>query len=142
MKYPNKLNSPIKWVVFAMILLSPILFGAYLAKLPTVTLDNDVIHIGGRFGDTFKISEIQSVDTVSVYPKIERMLGGSGLFISNIGNFKLENEEETAKLCFYRNKPPIIKIRMNNNGLLLLNFNESDKTIEFYRQLKNNLSKN
>jgi hypothetical protein len=129
-------NNILKWCVFSIFMATPVLLMVYAAILPPVTLENGVIKMGGSFGDDFKVSDIQSMDTVSVYPKVGLMRGGSGFFVSYIGNFDLENEEKTAKLCFYRNTPPFIKIRMNDNRLLLLNFYEPDKTREFYRRLE------
>lgn len=135
-------NNILKWCIFFSLVAVPIIFMVNSARLPTVTLDNSVIKMGGSFGGDFNVSDIQSVDTVSVYPKVGYMRGGSGFFISYIGNFDLENEEKTAKLCIYRNKPPFIKIRMNDNRVFLLNFYEQDKTIEFFNQLKNTIISN
>jgi hypothetical protein len=129
-------SNVVKWTVFVVILLAPVLLGVYAAQLPPVTLDNGIIRMGGQFGGDFPVSDIQSIDTVAVYPKVGIMRGGSGFFVSYIGNFDVANEEKTAKLCFYRNKPPFISIRMKDNRLLLLNFYEPEKTIDFYRQLK------
>ncbi|MDR1181370.1 MAG: hypothetical protein LBL13_05285 [Bacteroidales bacterium] len=130
-------NNILKWCIFSIFMAATILLMVYAAILPLVTLENGVIKMGGSFGDDFKVSDIQAMDTVSVYPKVGLMRGGSGFFVSYIGNFDMENEEKTAKLCIYRNRPPFIKIRMNDNRLLLLNFYEPDKTREFYRRLKN-----
>jgi hypothetical protein len=105
-------------------------------KLPSVTLNNDVIKMGGRFGGSFKISDIQSADTVNVYPRVGIQRGGAKLPAISFGNYALENERMTAKLCIYRNKPPNIKIRMNDNSLFILNFKEPEITVEFFDQLK------
>ena len=107
--------------------------------LPNVTLENDMICIGGSFGGNFNVSEIKTIDTVSVYPKVGIMRGGNGLPGVYVGNFDLANENVTAKLCIYRNNPPYIKLRMNDNRLLLINFKEPDKTVEFYNQIQNAL---
>ena len=113
-----------------------VIFIIYLFARPlaTITLDDGIINMSGYLGGIFKVSEIQSVDTVSVYPKIITQRGGRCLGICE-GNFGLKNEKQTAKLCLYRNKPPYINIRMRDNSLFILNFKEKDKTMEFYRQL-------
>jgi len=98
--------------------------------------------MGGRFGCSFNVSAIQSIDTASVYPRVGIQRGGAGLPAISFGNYALENERKTAKLCIYRNKPPYIMIRMNDNSLFILNFKEPDKTIEFYNQLKETLKEN
>jgi len=109
-------------------------------KLPSVMLNNDIIKMGGRHGGNFNVSNIQLVDTVSVYPRVGIMRGGAVLPASIVGNFALENERQTAKLCLYKNNPPYIMIRMNDNSLFIFNFKEPDKTVEFYDKLKNTVN--
>ena len=119
------------------IVISMILYSSFAVRyFPSVTLDNGVIKMDGKFGGIFKVSDIKSVDTVSVIPRVVRRRSGSNPSASLAGNFDMVNERETAKLCLYRDNPPYIKIRMNNNSLLILNFKEPDKTVEFYNQLK------
>ena len=132
------------WSVFSIIILLFTMFFIYIATFPTITLENDVIRISGRYGGDFNISNIESIDTVRIYPKVGSMRGGSSGFLdSYIGNFGLANEVRTAKLYIYRNNPPYIKIRMNDNSLLIFNFKKQpDKTVEFYNQLQNTLKKN
>ena len=96
--------------------------------------------MGGVFGGDFKVSEIQSVDTVRFYPQTILMLGGGGGFNFRTGNFKLRDEVKTAKLNIWVNNPPYISIRMNDNRLFLLNFKKPDETVEFYNQIKNELN--
>ena len=121
-------------VILAVTLL--IIFGG---KLPSVTLDNNIIEMSGRYGGNFKISEIQSADTVSVYPRVYRIGGYNGPQ-SHYGNFDMQYEKKPAKLCIYLNNPPYIKIRMTDNSLFILNFKEPDETVEFYNELINALN--
>ena len=109
---------------------------------PTVTLDNEAIKVSGKYGGIFKISDMQSVDTVSVYPKIVRRRNGSNPPAIHLGNFDLAKEKQQSKLYIYLNNPPYINIRMNDNRLILLNFKEPDKTVEFYDRLKNIINSN
>ena len=112
-------------------------FNFTLNHIPSVTLDNDIIEMSGKYGGVFKISDIQSVDTVSVHAKPLRRRGGGNGPITHYGNFDVQNEKKLAKLCIYLNKPPYINIRMNDGSLFILNFKDSDKTVEFYNKLKN-----
>ena len=88
------------------------------SKFPhNVTLENDVIKMdnrlhGNRSGGVFKISDIQSIDTVSVYPRVLRRRGGVDAPGINSGIFELSGEKQTAKLRLYQNNPPYIKIRV------------------------------
>lgn len=116
-------------------ILALMLFITFGGKLPSVTLDSDVIKMGGSFGGSFKVSAIQSIDTVNVYPRVGIRSNGAGFPASSYGNFALEKESKTAKLCIYKNNPPYIKIRMNDNSLFILNFKEPEKTVEFYNQI-------
>ena len=98
-------------VFFSFVILSLILFITFGGKLPSVTLENDVIKMGGSFGRSFNISSIQSIDTVNVYPRVGIRRKGAGFPASSIGNFALENERMTAKLCLY------LGVRYSNNNI-------------------------
>ena len=129
------------WFFYSFILLAGMSFVIYTERfLPSVTLNNDAIEVGGRYSDIVKIFDIQSVDTVSVLPKILTKRDAS--LPVRYGNwYELQNETQRARLHIYQNKPPYIKIRMNDNSLFLLNFKEPEKTMEFYNRLKNELNK-
>jgi len=127
----------IKWGGSSIALIAVILFFSFGGRnLPPVTLDNDVIKMGGQFGRIVYISDIQSLDTVSVYPRLG--FSKSGLASSSIlvGSFDLQNEKMKARLCLYKNNPPYIMMRMKDNSLFILNFKESDKTVEFFNKIK------
>ena len=129
-----------KWCPFSFYFLPIMFLFVFTARFPPVKIDNGIIRMGGAFGGKFAISEIKTVDTVSFYPKVKFMLGGGGSFNFREGNFKLQDEEKTAKLNVWKNNPPYIAIRMNDNRLFLLNFKKPDKTVEFYNQLKTELN--
>ena len=138
----DRQNNILKWSCFFSIMF---LFGWFMinaAIVPKITLENGIIHMGGIFGGDFKFSNIQSVDTVCVYPRVGFRHSGSGFPGISVGNYDLANENMPAKLCIYRNNPPYIKIRMNDNRLLLFNFNKPERTLEFYSQLQNTLKNN
>ena len=130
--------------LYSIVILSFVSYMIYIMTFPTIMLDGHIIRISGKYGGNFNISDIEFVDTVQVYPKVGSMRGGSSGFLdSYIGNFGLADENQTAKLYIYRNNPPYIKIRMNDNSLLIFNFKKQpDKTVEFYNQLQNTLKKN
>ena len=143
MKYTTvNSNNILIFSLFAIVLFAIGLFMIYIMTFPTITLDNGIIRITGRYGGEFNLSDIQSVDTVKSYPKIVSMQrGSSGFLDSYIGSFRVTNEDKTAKLYIYRKQPPYIKIRMKDNSLLLFNFKKQpDKTVEFYNQLKTELN--
>ena len=112
------------------------LFLIHISKFPNITLTNDIISIDGKFDGNFDVFDMQSIDTVNVYPRVGLMHGGNGMPGVYIGNFGLANEEKIAKLYIHRNNPPYIRIRMNDSRLLLINLEEPDKTVEFFNQLK------
>ena len=87
-----------------------IFFATYFGnKLPLVTLDNSVIEMSGKYGGEFKVSAIQSVDTVSIFPRELRRRDGKNGPIVHYGNFDMQYEKKMAKLCFYKNNPPTSK---------------------------------
>ena len=123
-----------KWVGASIIFILLILFYSFGSKLPPVTLDNGIIKMEGKYGGVFNVSEIQSIDIISVIPRTGAREGGGSL-TTTIGNFNMQNESKRAKLRIYRNKPPYIKIRMSDNRLFIFNFKEPEKTVEFYDEL-------
>jgi hypothetical protein len=129
-----------RWVGVSIGIIALIFYITYAENLP-VTLENGVIEMKGGHGGTFKVSDIHSVDTVSVIQTAGmKRKGKSGNPPSGrFGNFELPNESKTAKLRIRLNNPPYIKIRMNDNSLFILNFKKPDETVEFYNQLKNKL---
>ena len=134
--YYKKWCDNLQWGFSSFIILA-LMFLPFGGKLPSVTLDNNVIEMSGKYGGSFNVSDIQSVDTVSIYPKPLYRRGGANGQVIHYGNFEMQHEKKLAKLCIYLNNPPYIKIRMNDNSLFLLNFKEPEKTVKFYDELKN-----
>ena len=140
-KLTDKQNNILRYSIFYIIILATSLF-FYTSTFPSVKLEYGNINMGGSFGGKFKITDIQSVDTIRVYPKIGLRLGGFAGFGLLVGNFNIKDEEKTAKLYIWRNTTPYISIRMNNNRLFMFNFRNPDKTMEFYNQIKNEVNSN
>ena len=124
-----------KWAISSFIIIGLILWLTYGGKLAPVTLDNGVIKMEGSFGRFFYVSDILSIDTISIAPKTVGTREGGGTLTTALGNYHLENESKMAKFRIYKNNPPYIKIRMNDNSLFILNFKEPEKTVEFYNQI-------
>ena len=131
-----------EWSVFSTFFIAIVLHLTFGGKLAPVTLDNGVIKMEGHYGRFFNVSDIQSIDTVSIMPKTVGTREGGKTLTTLIGNYHLENESKMAKLRFYRYKPPYIKIRMNNNSLFIFNFKEPDETVAFYNRIKDVINSN
>ena len=131
----------LKWAILSPLFIV-ISFVCYPPAFPSILLDKGVIRMGGFYGGYFKISEIQSVDTIQLYPKPKFKSRGSGGWGLIIGNYKLQDEMKLAKFHIKPNCPPYISIRMNDNRLFLLNFKKSDETAAFYNQLRKELNFN
>jgi len=129
-----------RWVFGSIVIIAVIFYITYAENSP-VTLENGVIEMKRGYGGTFKVSDIHSIDTVSVIQTAGmKRKGKSGNPPgSRFGNFELPNESKTAKLRLWLNNPPYIIIRMNDNRLFILNFKKPDETVEFYNKLKNKL---
>lgn len=139
-RFTDHQNYILKWCCYSVIMLGVGWFMISAATVPKITLQNGNIHMGGIFGGNFNVLDVQSVDTVSSYPRTGFKRSGSGFPGIRVGNYDMQSEKLPAKLCIYRNKPPYVKIRMNDNRLLLFNFNESHKTVAFYNQLQQDLT--
>jgi hypothetical protein len=111
----------------------PLVYVFYQARMPVVSFGDQSIHISGQFGGDIKLSEIKTIDTVSVYPKLTLKHGGSSFLNIVNGSFDMENEDK-GRLYVY-NEPPYILIRLNSNEPVYINFKEKDKTVEFYTEL-------
>ena len=142
-KMTDKQDNIFKWSQFSVLYLVFLsIFLPLPKRLPPVTMDNGIIRMGGVFGGNFNIHEIQSVDTVQFFPKVILRAFGKGSAGIGVGDFKLQGEEKLAKLNIRTNKPPYISIRMNDNRLFLFNLKRPDETVEFYKQIKNELNSN
>ena len=131
-----------EWVFGSILIIVAILLITFQERnlLLNVKLKDDVIKVRGGYGRSFIVSNIQSVDTVSVIPKVVRRHKGEYYPKGNfIGDFTLANESKTALLSIFTDNPPYIIVRMNDNRLLMFNFKKPDKTVEFYNQLKEKL---
>ena len=136
----DKQNNTLKWGCYFFIMFVIGCFMIGTALVPDVTLDNEKIHMGGMFGGDYYISDVQSLDTVRINSGLGFRRGyGSSFPGIRVGTYDMENEKTPAKYCIYRNNPPYIKIRMNDNRVFLLNFKKPDKTVAFYNQLQNEL---
>ena len=139
-KSPDKQN--FNWHLFSFLFVTHLFLFVLLARLPSVKMNDGIIRMDGAFGGVFRISDIQSVDTVRFYPQPILRQFGSSFFGIKKGNYKLREEEKQAKLNIKTKNPPYISIRMSDNRLFLFNFKKQNKTEEFYRQLKNELISN
>ena len=128
-------NNIARWGMWSMLLI----YLCIILKIPSVTLDNGIIHMGGMSGSKFNVADIQSVDTVNIEPQRGTRHGGASFPGGAYGNFKVRNERDIVKFCIWIDKPPYIRIRMDDNRLFVFNFRKPDKTIEFYDQIQNAL---
>ena len=135
-------DNHIKFGFYSIIFIPITLFVIFMENyFPPVTLHNNIIEMEGKYGGIFQVSDIHSVDTASSIgsTSVRRKGMSANPPRCYYGNFALSNESKTAKLCVWRNNPPYIKIRMNDNSLFILNFRNPDETVEFYKQLKEKL---
>jgi hypothetical protein len=132
----KKLNG-VALLFFIVVASLPLVYVFYQARMPVVSFSEQSIHISGQFGGDIKLTEIKTVDTVSIYPKLTVKHGGSTFLKIINGSFDMENESR-GRLHIY-SEPPYIQIRLNNNELVFINFREKDKTIEFYTELTREL---
>jgi hypothetical protein len=128
--------SLLKWTFTVLIIVVPIYFAKKASKLPSIYIDasKENIVIAGRFGCTISLDRIATIDTVHIMPKVERVLSGSGFYISYIGRFELEGEGR-GRLFIYRENPPYLKIRLQDSSFLYVNFKSSTETRNFYNAL-------
>lgn len=101
-----------------------------------VQFNNNGFKIKGFYGVTIPYSDIEQIDTVSAMPKISWRTNGYALGKTLIGNFKF-SDDSYAKLFIKKGFAPFVIIKSKENVPVYINFEDKQKTIDLYYELKN-----
>jgi hypothetical protein len=107
-------------------------------KETAVITTNKGFTINGMYGVTFNYSDIISLDTLSDLPGIKLRTNGFAFGKTLKGNFMLEDKSR-VKLFIIKGTPPYIHLR-RDAGEFYLNFKDSNKTRDLYKQLEKGLT--
>ena len=134
--YDDKTGSRLAWIIITITILFPLLLILIGNREPGITLSKSGIKIKGIYGLTINYSDIQQLDTLSMFPRIQRRTNGYAFGITLKGNFRLQNKED-AKLFITKSVSPYILIRTEKYNVYL-NFKKSNKTIDLFKTLTTN----
>jgi hypothetical protein len=130
---PSKNQYLMVIAVFAIIFL----FTLYGNRDAKITVINDSFVIGGMYGGTINLGEIDQLDTVTWMPAIQMRTNGYGFGKICKGNFRIK-DEGNAKLFVNCGSSPFIRLKLKSGKLYYINFKERQKTIELFEKLREN----
>lgn len=129
-------NAQAKVSAGIMIFIGILVFGiiVYSARGPEIEVTNDRITIKGMYGTTIDKDDIVEVSIVDSIPKVLRKTNGIDLVYILKGRFILEDIGKSV-LFINENSPPYIVIK-TENSTYIINYRDSNKTLELYDKLK------
>ena len=101
-----------------------------------VRFDPDEFKIKGIYGVTIPYAEMERVDTVHHIPAISLRTNGYALGKTLIGNFKFFDDRR-SKLFIKKGFAPYVLIEAKEMVPVYINFENEQKTIDLYNELKN-----
>ena len=122
------------WILSIILILALMLIPNY--QETKVRFDENGFKIKGVYGLTIPYSEIEQLDTVSDIPRISLRTNGYALGKTLIGNFKFA-DESYSKLFIKKGFAPYVLIKSKGHVPIYINFENEQKTIDLYNELKN-----
>ena len=96
-------------------------------------MNDGELDIGGIYGDTFRIKDLENIELVDKLPAIEMRTNGSALGSHLKGHFRLATKEK-AVLFVNTKYPPFVKFTYNGK-LYYFNQADADQTEKIYKEL-------
>lgn len=129
-----------KLYIVGAVMLIVILSTFFGNKEPDVVLGPTSLRISGMYGEEIPYTAIRSVDTLSSMPKITYRTNGYSFGSVNKGYFDI-NGYGNVLLFANSNKPPIIKIQLNDNQIVMLNWRGKPDMARVFKDLSGRLRK-
>jgi hypothetical protein len=101
-----------------------------------VRFDEKGFKIKGVYGMVIPYSDIEQIDTIPNIPGISLRTNGYAFGKTLIGNFKLADDSH-SKLFIKKGFAPYILIKSKGRVPVYINFENKQKTIDLYNELKN-----
>lgn len=127
-----------KWINplwFLSILLIPALIIIPNYQETKVQFNDNGFKIKGIYGLTISYADFEKIDTVSALPKISLRTNGYAFGKTLIGNFKFQ-DDSYAKLFVKKGFAPYILIKSKDRVPVYINFENKQKTIDLFNELK------
>jgi len=101
---------------------------------PDVEVNEDMVIVSGMYKRNIKTDDILEVSLEDEMPKVLRKTNGFNMGYTLRGSFNLENEGNSS-IFVHENKSPFVFIRTHDR-LYIINFRESQETIELFNQIE------
>lgn len=126
------------FTVITMVLVMSVVSGllVYGSMESPIEVTSDAVTIGGMYGMDINMKEISDLKIEGAMPPVLKKKNGFDLGNILKGDFILE-ELGTARLFVRSPEGPFIFIKTDNNGLVVLNFKDKQKTRDLYSELLN-----
>ena len=105
----------------------------YGAKEPQIEMTQEGLSIGGMYSNYISKENIKEINLQGEIPRVVEKVGGFDLGHILRGSFTLE-DKELVNLSIYEKKPPYIIIN-TENGRIILNYKNGEKTNKVYKEL-------
>lgn len=125
------------WIVVIILFLLPISLLLSSNQEATIYTNQNGLTIEGTYGLTIAYNDLIQVDTINSLPKISIRTNGYAFGKTKIGNFRLTNEKN-VKLYVKTGFPPYILIHSKDNKPIYINYEDRQKTVDLYNDLKRN----
>jgi len=129
----RNLRQPIFWSVLIITIVSAGALFYYGMKEPEVLVNVDQIQIKGMYGVTFKVKEINQIDTTTELPKIKLRTNGFAFGKILKGHFNLS--KGSALLLIRKNNTPYVYIEYNESKILYLNLKDAMSTRVLFKKI-------
>ena len=106
-----------------------------LGDSENIKIKNDTLFIDGFYSRTIPLSDIAYVNEDATVPPIKMRINGASLGSYNVGLFR-SKENKNVLLYLHSNKTNVTHIQTKNDENIYINFDDSIKSIDFYKELK------
>lgn len=103
-----------------------------------ITITEESIEIDGTWGVTVEKEEIEKVTLETVMPNIVAKTNGAGIGNKQFGYYSLREYNKSSLFIMDKTKP-FISIYKKDNSLVLINYEEEEKTKKLYNEIVNAL---
>ena len=112
-----------------------IIFLTQCVSAPKISVTDEEIRISGRYGERIRADDVKEIKLLNQMPRIQIRTNGISFGEIQRGYFRLENIGR-AKLFLHSRSAPFILIERKNGVKIFLNYQEREKTENYYQKLR------
>ena len=130
----KKLKMPLI-IFFVLLMIGIPLFIIISSREHSIFFEDDNIKITGLYGETIPVKDIKNVELIKDIPAIQLRTNGLALGAVRKGYFSMK-DLGTVKLFLSSSSQPYVKFQTVSNQYIIFNFENADKTIDVYNEIK------